>query len=68
VEVSEETLELDGKRYLLRFLSRPFREGLEVVVQGPEGEPFRISEQGLGKLAVIERVKAEIRRRQGNET
>ena len=68
MEISEETLELDGERYLLRFVSRPFREGLEVLVQGPSGAPFRVSEQGLGRLAVIERVKAEIRRRRSGET
>lgn len=54
-----------NKEYKIHFIKRPFREGLEARVE-INGEQVVIAEMGLGKLALIERIKAEIDRRMGD--
>jgi hypothetical protein len=55
-------IEIEGETYELEFIKRPFREGLEVRVETRFGA-ISVAELGLGELALIERVKAEILRR-----
>lgn len=45
------------KKYRVRFLRRPFREGLEAIVEHREGASLRIAELGLGEKALIARAK-----------
>lgn len=52
---------MDGRQFIAHFRKRPFREGVEVVVE-VDGTTVRIAELGLGDGALMERIKSEIRR------
>lgn len=55
----EREIEVDGTRYVARFIKRPFREGIEVRVELSE-ETISIAEMGLGEQALLERVRTSI--------
>lgn len=48
-----------GVRYQIRFIRRPFREGLEAVVRVGDRE-LRVAELGLGEKALIAKMKVLI--------
>lgn len=50
-------LEVDGRVYRALFIKRPFREGIEVRVEGPDGT-LCISEMGLGEQALLQRIQS----------
>lgn len=54
------TVTVEGEAYEVRFFRRPFREGLEVVVD-VRGTELRLSELGLGERALLELASARIR-------
>ena len=58
-ETWSEEIQHKGEIYQAQFTQRPFREGLEVIVNTAKG-PLRISELGLGREAVLSKIKAEL--------
>jgi hypothetical protein len=50
-------IEVEGRTYRAIFIKRPFREGIEVHVEGPDGL-LRIAEMGLGEKALLEKVRS----------
>ena len=52
--------EVDGETYRATFVRRPFREGLEVVIDLPAG-PLRLAELGLREQALLEKATRLIR-------
>lgn len=62
VETYSKNFSHNGKSYNAVFIKRPFREGLEVSVEIEKDKVLRVGELGLGELALIERLKAEIER------
>lgn len=55
-------IEVEGRVYLVTFVKRPFREGLEVRVDTPDGT-ISVAELGLGEQALLEKVKSLLKRR-----
>jgi len=54
------TITVDGEAFEVRFFRRPFREGLEVTVD-VHGTELRLSELGLGEIALLELATTRIR-------
>ena len=54
--------DVGGKEYSAELKSRPFREGIEVVLD-LDGELIRIPELGFGDTAIVERLKGIVRER-----
>lgn len=50
-------LEVNGQIYRALFIKRPFREGIEVRVEGPDGT-LCVSEMGLGEQALLEKIQS----------
>ncbi|MCX6115640.1 MAG: hypothetical protein NTV65_10580 [Proteobacteria bacterium] len=53
-------IEVDGERFEVLFIRRPFREGLEVRVD-VRGTIIAIAELGLGESALVEQATVKIR-------
>lgn len=54
-------LEVDGEPVEVLMVARPFREGREVRFRY-RGNEYRVGELGFGRLAVEERVRAEVKK------
>ena len=57
----EKSFDFGGKEYVVQFVQRPFREGLEARLKLENGKEIRISELGLGEIALFEKIKNEIK-------
>jgi hypothetical protein len=57
-----QVIEVDGVRFQAQFVSRPFREGIEVRIKTSQGI-ISIAELGLGERAIREKCAALVRSR-----